>query len=106
MTTAPTPFDHGQILPGDYDDVHRRRRGVRSKRHHQKFEAAQREVGELTRIFPAGEPEPRRGFAQGRKTRGHRKTPRRRSVARRADENGRSESAPEGAARTTTSAGP
>lgn len=54
MTTAPAPFDYGQIAPGYYDDVYRRRRGVQSKWHHLKFEAVRREVGTLAPLLDVG----------------------------------------------------
>ncbi len=54
MTTAPAPFDYGQIAPGYYDDVYRRRRGVQSKWHHLKFEAVRREAGALAPLLDVG----------------------------------------------------
>lgn len=54
MTSAPAPFDYGEIAPGYYDDVYRRGRGVQSKWHHLKFEAVRREVGTLAPLLDLG----------------------------------------------------
>jgi 2-polyprenyl-3-methyl-5-hydroxy-6-metoxy-1,4-benzoquinol methylase len=48
------PFDYTTIPPGHYDRVYRRRRGIRSKWHHLKFERVAQQIGDRRRVLDVG----------------------------------------------------